>query len=98
MDNVHLIQQTGYCYHFSACFLKLAVHSFLTSSVNITNNWLWTLFLYQSSHFISLILVYFIVCRQTSDPRSGFATVEKDLPGGLTPMLGDRKVCIILGL
>ncbi|KAK6942163.1 SNU66/SART1 family [Dillenia turbinata] len=28
---------------------------------------------------------------QTSDPRSGFATVEKDLPGGLTPMLGDRK-------
>lgn len=32
-------------------------------------------------------------CRQTSDPRSGFATVEKDLPaGGLTPMLGNRKV------
>ncbi|KAF4396880.1 hypothetical protein F8388_004848 [Cannabis sativa] len=29
---------------------------------------------------------------QTSDPRSGFATVEKDLPGGLTPMLGDRKI------
>ncbi|KAF8402316.1 hypothetical protein HHK36_013270 [Tetracentron sinense] len=29
---------------------------------------------------------------QTSDPRSGFATVEKDLPGSLTPMLGDRKV------
>ncbi|KAF2302005.1 hypothetical protein GH714_031263 [Hevea brasiliensis] len=28
---------------------------------------------------------------QTSDPRSGFATVEKDLPGGLTPMLGDKK-------
>ncbi|KAL2503279.1 SART-1 family protein DOT2 [Forsythia ovata] len=29
---------------------------------------------------------------QTSDPRSGFATVEKDLTGGLTPMLGDKKV------
>ncbi|GER41757.1 U4/U6.U5 tri-snRNP-associated protein [Striga asiatica] len=29
---------------------------------------------------------------QTSDPRSGFATVEKDLAGGLTPMLGDKKV------
>ncbi|MBA0785224.1 hypothetical protein Gotri_006828 [Gossypium trilobum] len=28
---------------------------------------------------------------QTSDPASGFATVEKDFPGGLTPMLGDRK-------
>ena len=35
--------------------------------------------------------MYFIT-RQTSDPRSGFATVEKDFPGGLTPMLGDRKV------
>lgn len=33
--------------------------------------------------------------RQTSDPKSGFATVEKDLPGGLTPMLGDRKVICI---
>jgi len=32
------------------------------------------------------------ICRQTSDPRSGFATVDKDLPGGLTPMLGDKKV------
>jgi hypothetical protein len=32
------------------------------------------------------------ICRQTSDPRSGFATVEKDFPGGLTPMLGDKKV------
>ncbi|KAG5564936.1 hypothetical protein RHGRI_000965 [Rhododendron griersonianum] len=31
---------------------------------------------------------------QTSDPSSGFATVEKDLPGGLTPMLGDRKVSV----
>ncbi|GFP79404.1 sart-1 family protein dot2 [Phtheirospermum japonicum] len=28
---------------------------------------------------------------QSSDPRSGFATVEKDFAGGLTPMLGDRK-------
>ncbi|XWS27410.1 hypothetical protein CRYUN_Cryun26dG0112700 [Craigia yunnanensis] len=28
---------------------------------------------------------------QTSDPTSGFASVEKDFPGGLTPMLGDRK-------
>ena len=37
-------------------------------------------------------LFFFFFTRQTSDPRSGFATVEKDLPGGLTPMLGDRKV------
>lgn len=29
---------------------------------------------------------------QTSDPTSGFATVEKDVPGSLTPMLGDKKV------
>ncbi|QCD85840.1 U4/U6.U5 tri-snRNP-associated protein 1 [Vigna unguiculata] len=35
---------------------------------------------------------------QTSDPKSGFATVEKDLPGGLTPMLGDRKVEHFLGI
>lgn len=35
---------------------------------------------------------------QTSDPRSGFATVEKDFPGGLTPMLGDKKVEHFLGL
>ncbi|ESR44918.1 hypothetical protein CICLE_v10000233mg [Citrus x clementina] len=36
---------------------------------------------------------------QTSDPRSGFATVEKDLPaGGLTPMLGNRKVEHFLGI
>ncbi|KAK3004743.1 hypothetical protein RJ639_019017 [Escallonia herrerae] len=35
---------------------------------------------------------------QTSDPRSGFATVEKDHPGGLTPMLGDRKVEHFLGI
>ncbi|XVE63285.1 hypothetical protein DITRI_Ditri07aG0007500 [Diplodiscus trichospermus] len=35
---------------------------------------------------------------QTSDPASGFATVEKDFPGGLTPMLGDRKVEHFLGI
>ncbi|CAJ2628796.1 unnamed protein product [Trifolium pratense] len=35
---------------------------------------------------------------QTSDPKSGFATVEKDLPGGLTPMLGNQKVEHFLGL
>ncbi|XP_078436862.1 SART-1 family [Wolffia australiana] len=35
---------------------------------------------------------------QTSDPRSGFATVEKDTPGSLTPMLGDRKVEHFLGI
>ncbi|ERM99245.1 SART-1 family protein DOT2 [Amborella trichopoda] len=35
---------------------------------------------------------------QTSDPRSGFATVEKDQPGSLTPMLGDRKVEHFLGI
>ncbi|XAR63764.1 hypothetical protein NMG60_11023830 [Bertholletia excelsa] len=35
---------------------------------------------------------------QTSDPSSGFATVEKDLPGGLTPMLGDKKVEHFLGI
>ncbi|KAF3772761.1 SART-1 family protein [Nymphaea thermarum] len=35
---------------------------------------------------------------QTSDPRSGFATVEKDHPGNLTPMLGDRKVEHFLGI
>ncbi|KAH7835013.1 hypothetical protein Vadar_022063 [Vaccinium darrowii] len=35
---------------------------------------------------------------QTSDPSSGFATVEKDLPGGLTPMLGNRKVEHVLGI
>ncbi|KAF6134707.1 hypothetical protein GIB67_002108 [Kingdonia uniflora] len=34
---------------------------------------------------------------QDSDPQSGFATVE-DLPGGLTPMLGDRKVEHFLGM
>ncbi|KAM3683674.1 hypothetical protein ACJW31_12G166000 [Castanea mollissima] len=33
---------------------------------------------------------------QTGDPRS--ATVEKDFPGGLTPMLGDRKVEHFLGI
>ncbi|TYI32482.1 hypothetical protein ES332_A04G066300v1 [Gossypium tomentosum] len=35
---------------------------------------------------------------QTSVPASGFATVEKDFPGGLTPMLGDRKVEHFLGI
>ncbi|CAM8949357.1 unnamed protein product [Rhodiola kirilowii] len=35
---------------------------------------------------------------QTSDPRSGFATVEKGFPGSLTPMLGDRKVEHFLGI
>ncbi|KAF3504597.1 hypothetical protein F2Q69_00044717 [Brassica cretica] len=35
---------------------------------------------------------------QTSDPQSGFATVEKDVPGSLTPMLGDRKVEHFLGI
>ncbi|KAL3721125.1 hypothetical protein ACJRO7_005878 [Eucalyptus globulus] len=34
---------------------------------------------------------------QNSDPRSGFATIEKD-PGSLTPMLGDRKVEHFLGI
>ncbi|CAN0877955.1 SART-1 family protein DOT2, partial [Linum grandiflorum] len=35
---------------------------------------------------------------QTSDLRSGFATVDKDLLGGLTPMLGDKKVEHFLGI
>ncbi|ESQ41673.1 hypothetical protein EUTSA_v10012684mg [Eutrema salsugineum] len=35
---------------------------------------------------------------QTSDPQSGFATVEKDIPGSLTPMLGDKKVEHFLGI
>ncbi|XP_047324897.1 SART-1 family protein DOT2 [Impatiens glandulifera] len=35
---------------------------------------------------------------QTSDPQSGFATVEKNLQGSLTPMLGDRKVEHFLGI
>ena len=43
-----------------------------------------------------IVIDYFVHvfnrCRQTSDPRSGFATVEKEVPGSLTPMLGDRKV------
>ncbi|XP_076929946.1 SART-1 family protein DOT2-like [Bidens hawaiensis] len=34
---------------------------------------------------------------QTSDPASGFATME-DFPGSLTPMLGDRKVEHFLGI
>ncbi|KAE8692238.1 U4/U6.U5 tri-snRNP-associated protein 1 isoform 3 [Hibiscus syriacus] len=33
---------------------------------------------------------------QTSDPASGFATVEKDFPGSLTPMIGDRKASYFL--
>ena len=44
-----------------------------------------------SVYLLISVCMYFIT-RQTSDPRSGFATVEKDFPGGLTPMLGDRKV------
>ncbi|KAG1331850.1 SART-1 family protein DOT2 [Cocos nucifera] len=36
--------------------------------------------------------------QQTSDPRSGFATVEKDHLGSLTPMLGDKKVEHFLGI
>lgn len=35
---------------------------------------------------------------QTSDPRSGFATVEKESVGSLTPMLGDKKVEHFLGI
>lgn len=30
--------------------------------------------------------------RQSGDSSSGFATVERDFAGGLTPMLGDKKV------
>lgn len=36
---------------------------------------------------------FWVVYSQNSDPRSGFATIEKDL-GSLTPMLGDRKVSV----
>eukprot|EP00250_Pteridium_aquilinum_P002657 c12881_g1_i1 orf=124-2781(-) len=35
---------------------------------------------------------------QTSDPRSGFATMEKESIGSLTPMLGDQKVEYFLGI
>ncbi|CAH9124727.1 unnamed protein product [Cuscuta epithymum] len=35
---------------------------------------------------------------QTRDPRSGFATIEKDFPGRLTPMLGNEKVEHFLGI
>ncbi|XP_020270299.1 SART-1 family protein DOT2 [Asparagus officinalis] len=35
---------------------------------------------------------------QTSDPRSGYATLEKDHPGSLTPMLGEKKVEHFLGI
>ena len=45
-----------------------------------------------------LILVMYLCFRQTSDPRSGFGTVEMDLLGGLTLMLGDRKVSQLLHL
>lgn len=38
------------------------------------------------------LIIFFTFCRQSSDPRSGFATVERDFAGGLTPMLGDKKV------
>ena len=34
----------------------------------------------------------FNCCRKTSDPRSGFATVKKEVTRRLDPMLGDRKV------
>ena len=34
-----------------------------------------------------------MIFRQISDARSGYATLEKDPPGSLTPMLGDKKVC-----
>ncbi|KAL3751361.1 hypothetical protein ACJRO7_012220 [Eucalyptus globulus] len=37
------------------------------------------------------------VSSQNSDPRSGFATIEKD-PGSLTSILGDRKVEHFLGI
>ncbi|KAK7256051.1 hypothetical protein RIF29_29484 [Crotalaria pallida] len=43
------------------------------------------------------ILTLQLLLRQTSDPKSCFATVEKDLPGGLTPMLGDWKGIIRKG-
>ncbi|KAI5595383.1 hypothetical protein BDE02_03G135100 [Populus trichocarpa] len=45
-----------------------------------------------------LVLSSHVKPGQTSDPRSGFATVDKDLPGGLTPMLGDKKVEHFLGI
>lgn len=35
---------------------------------------------------------------QTSDPKSGFGTVEKEPIGSLTPMLGDKKVEHFLGI
>eukprot|EP00252_Welwitschia_mirabilis_P011776 TRINITY_DN261_c0_g1_i1.p1 TRINITY_DN261_c0_g1~~TRINITY_DN261_c0_g1_i1.p1 ORF type:complete len:1135 (+),score=425.73 TRINITY_DN261_c0_g1_i1:3053-6457(+) len=35
---------------------------------------------------------------EISDLRSGFATVEKEVPGSLTPMLGDKKVEHFLGI
>lgn len=42
-----------------------------------------------------ILLICSVGSSQTSDPRSGFATVEKDVPGSLTPMLGDRKVRLL---
>ncbi|KAF5182571.1 Sart-1 family protein dot2 [Thalictrum thalictroides] len=44
-----------------------------------------------------LVLTGNVKSGQNGDPRSGFSTVE-DLPGGLTPMLGDRKVEHFLGI
>lgn len=40
---------------------------------------------------IDVCILYVFLLRQTSDPRSGFATVEKEPVGSLTPMLGDNK-------
>ena len=43
-----------------------------------------------------IIIDYFVhafnCCRKSSDPLSGFLTVEKEVPRILTPVLGDRKV------
>ena len=39
-----------------------------------------------------LLFHVFNCCRQTSDPWSGFSTVEKEVLGSLTPMLGDRNI------
>nr|XP_043609350.1 SART-1 family protein DOT2 [Erigeron canadensis] len=44
-----------------------------------------------------LVLSGHVKSGQTSDPKSGFATME-DFPGSLTPMLGDRKVEHFLGI
>ncbi|KAJ7980036.1 SART-1 family protein DOT2 [Quillaja saponaria] len=52
----------------------------------------------ESSKTPYLVLSGHVKPGQTSDPQSGFATVEKDVQGGLTPMLGDRKVEHFLGI